>query len=136
MKQVLSIAALALAGCAGAPQNAAPDPNLAFALGHDLSCNAGEMTGEDGEAMTLYISFHVPDRGGQGSFCIATGCEDAAFEPTLTRAAGWTAIMRTNDRTEYNSELEIARDLRTFRLLQSDSSGVSTWTGTCQAAGS
>lgn len=135
--RILLIAALvSLGACAAAPQSDAPDPTLAFALGQDLSCDASEMTREDGETMTLYISLHVPDRGGAGRFCIATGCEDAAFEPTLTRALGWTAIMRTNDRTEYNAELEIARDLRTFRLRQSDSSGVSTWTGTCQAAGS
>lgn len=137
MKPALWIASLVvLAACASAPVSETPDPDLAFALGHDLSCNASERTDEDGEAMTLYISLHVPDRGGAGRFCIATGCEDAQFEPTLTRAAGWTAIMRTNDRTEYNAELEIARDLRTFRLRQSDSSGVGAWTGTCQAAGS
>jgi hypothetical protein len=137
MKRALLIAALAALGaCAGAPANDAPDPNLAFALGHDLSCNASTMTRGDGEAMTLHISLDVPDRGGAGRFCIATGCEDARFEPTLTRAPGWTAIMRTDDRTNYNAELEIARDLQTFRLRQSDSSSVSTWTGSCSAAGS
>jgi hypothetical protein len=136
MKPALLIAALGLAACASAPASDAPDLNLAFALGHDLSCNASEMTPSDGETMTLPIALDVPDRGGSGRFCIATGCEDARFEPMLTRAQGWTAIMRTNDRTNYNAELEIARDLRTFRLRQADSSGVSTWTGTCNAAGS
>ena len=88
--------------------------------------------GPNGEVSTLYISLSVPDRGGAGEFCIMTGCEAATFEPTLTRAPGWTAIMRTNDRTEYNANLEISRDLRAFTL--SDGGGV--WTGTCSAAGS
>ena len=137
MKRAFLIAALAgLAACAVAPASDSPDPNLAFALGHDLSCNASDMTRGDRETMTLHISLGVPDRGGAGRFCIATGCEDARFEPTLTRAPGWTAIMRTDDRTNYSAELEIARDLQTFRLRQADSSGVSTWTGTCNAAGS
>jgi hypothetical protein len=137
MKKVLSIAAfVGLAACAGAPENDSPDLSLAFATGRDLSCNASDMTRADGEVMTLHVSLDVPDRGGSGRFCIATGCEDARFEPTLTRAPGWTAIMRTNDRTNYNAELEIARDLQTFRLRQVDSSGVRTWTGTCSAAGS
>jgi hypothetical protein len=78
----------------------------------------------------------VPDRGGAGRFCIATGCENAQFEPTLTRALGWTATMRTDDRTNYSASLEIARDLRTFTLRQRDSDGVSTWTGECSPAGS
>jgi hypothetical protein len=136
MKRALLIAALALAACAGAPASDAPDPNLAFALGHDLSCNASDMTQSGGETMTLYISLHVPDRGGVGRFCIATGCEDARFEPTVSRARGWTAVMRTSDRTEYNADLEIARDLQTFTLRQADSGVVNTWTGTCSAAGS
>lgn len=136
MKRALSIAALGLAACAGAPSGNTPDPSPAFALGHHLACNASEMTSSDGETMTVPIALDVPDRGGGGRFCIATGCEAARFEPTLTRAQGWTAIMRTNERTNYNAELEIARDLHTFRLRQADSDGVSTWTGTCNAAGS
>jgi hypothetical protein len=135
MKRTLFTAALACLGACASSSNA-PDPALAFALGHDLSCNASEMTQADGETMSLPISLFVPDRGGEGRFCMATGCEDARFEPTLTRALGWTAIMRTNDRTEYNAELEIARDLQTFRLRQGDSGNVNTWTGTCSAAGS
>lgn len=86
--------------------------------------------------MTTHISLRVPDRGGAGRFCIATGCEAAQFEPQLTRALGWSAIMRTNDRTSYNANLEIARDLRTFTLRQASSSGTSTWTGECSPAGS
>lgn len=86
--------------------------------------------------MELHISLHVPDRGGQGRFCIATGCEDAQFEPRLTRAPGWTAIMRTSERTNHNADLEIARDLRTFTLRIADSGGIDTWTGECSLAGS
>lgn len=134
MKRTLFIAAFsALAACAS-PASDAPDPALAFALGHDLSCNASEQRTPDGEISTLYISLSVPDRGGAGEFCIMTGCEAATFEPTLTRAPGWTAIMRTNDRTEYNANLEISRDLRAFTL--SEGAGGGAWTGTCNAAGS
>lgn len=146
LRALILTAAVGLAACAASPAaDSGPDPDLAFALGSDLSCNAGDMRqcpaggcapGQEGEAMTLYISLLVPDRGGQGRFCIATGCEDAQFEPTLTRALGWTAIMRTNDRTEYNADLEIARDLRTFTLRRADSDGIDTWTGECSPAGS
>jgi len=135
MKHAILAAALgALAACAS-PAADAPDPDLAFALGHDLSCNASERIEPSGEVSTLYISLSVPDRGGAGEFCIMTGCEAAAFEPTLTRALGWTAIMRTNDRTEYNANLEISRDLRAFTLSEGVEGG-GVWTGTCNAAGS
>jgi hypothetical protein len=67
---------------------------------------------------------------------MATGCEDARFEPTLTRALGWTAVMITDDRSSMRADLEIARDLRTFRLRHSEDDGVSTWTGECSPAGS
>lgn len=142
LRPLLLTAALALAACAASPS---AEPDLAFALGADLSCNASEMrrcpaggcaAGEPGEAMTTHISLHVPDRGGAGRFCIATGCENAQFEPKLTRALGWSATMRTDDRTNYAADLEIARDLRTFTLRQASSSGVSTWAGECSAAGS
>lgn len=147
MKRSLIIAAVfGLAACtASTVGGAGADPELAFALGSDLSCNASEAlqcpaggctAQAPGEEMTLHISLHVPDRGGDGRFCIATGCEDARFEPKLTRALGWTATMRTNDRTEYNADLEISRDLRSFTLRQGDSEGISTWTGVCSPAGS
>jgi hypothetical protein len=147
LRALILSAAIGLAACAASPaaDSGAPDPDLAFALGTDLSCNAGDMRqcpvggcapGQEGEHMELNISLHVPDRGGQGRFCIATGCEDAQFEPKLTRALGWTATMRTSDRTNYAADLEIARDLRTFTLRQTDSSSIDTWTGECSAAGS
>jgi hypothetical protein len=146
LRALILTAAIGLAACAASPAaDDGPDPDLAFALGADLSCNSGDLrqcpaggcvAGQEGEPMTLHISLHVPDRGGQGRFCIATGCEDAQFEPTLTRALGWTAIMRTSDRTGYAADLEIARDLRTFTLRQADSGGISTWTGECSPAGS
>ena len=136
-RALLFAAVLGLAACAAcAASPSEPDPDLAFALGHDLNCNASEQRSPNGESSTLYISLSVPDRGGAGRFCIATGCEDAAFEPTLTRALGWTAVMRTNDRTNYNASLEISRDLQTFTLAEDDSSGGGVWTGTCSAAGS
>lgn len=147
LRTFILTAALGLAACAASPaaDSGAPDPDLAFALGSDLSCNASDVrqcpvegcaAGQEGEAMTLHISLHVPDRGGQGRFCIATGCEDAQFEPKLTRALGWTATMRTDDRTNYAADLEVARDLRSFTLRQADSSSVDTWTGECSPAGS
>lgn len=134
MKRTLFLATLGVLAACASPTADAPDPNVAFALGHDLSCNASEQRAANGEVSTLHISVSVPDRGGAGQFCIATGCEAAAFEPTLTRALGWTAIMRTNDRTQYNANLEISRDLRTFTL--SEGPGGAVWTGTCNAAGS
>jgi len=134
MKRTLFALTLGVLAACASPPTDAPDPDLAFALGHDLTCNASEQRAPNGEVSTLYISLSVPDRGGAGEFCIMTGCEAATFEPTLTRAPGWTAIMRTNDRTEYNANLEISRDLRTFTLSEGAGDGV--WTGTCNAAGS
>lgn len=145
LRALILTAALGLAACAASPAAESPDPDLAFALGSDLSCNAGDLRqcpaggcapGQQGELTTLYISLSVPDRGGEGRFCIATGCEDAQYEPTLTRALGWTATMRTNDRTNYNAQLEISRDLRTFTLTDGGPEGVDTWTGECSPAGS
>jgi hypothetical protein len=135
MKHACLAAALAALTACASPASDTPDPNLAFALGHDLSCNASERLESNGEVSTLYIALSVPDRGGAGEFCIMTGCEAATFEPTLTRALGWTAIMRTNDRTEYNANLEISRDLRAFTLREGAAGG-GVWTGTCNAAGS
>lgn len=145
MKHALLIAlAFGLAACAASP-SADQAPDMAFALGADLSCNASEAKqcpsggcapGVEGEAWLVPISLQVPNGGGDGRFCIATGCEDALYIPMLSRAPGWTALMRTNDRTTYNAELEINRDLRTFTLRQGDSEGTSTWTGSCSPAGS
>lgn len=129
MKRTLFAGLAALAACA----SPAVDPDLAFALGQDVNCNASDFRAASGEVSTLYISLNIPDRGGDGEFCIATGCEAATYEPTLTRAQGWTAIMRTNDRTAYNANLEISRDLRTFTLRDGDDGA---WSGTCSAAGS
>ena len=145
-RALLIAAAFGLAACAASPAaDSGPDANLAFALGSDLNCNASEVrqcpaggctAAAPGETSTLHISLSVPDRGGEGRFCIATGCEDAQFAPTLTRAPGWTATMRTNDRTNYTADLEIARDLQTFTLREGNSDGISTWTGECSPAGS
>ncbi len=147
LRILLLTAALGLTACAGstADNSGAANPELAFALGADLNCNAGDVrecpaggcTAENpGETSTLYISLSVPNRGGAGRFCIATGCEDAQYEPTLTRALGWTAVMRTSDRTSYTADLEIARDLRTFTLREGGSGITNTWTGECSPAGS
>jgi hypothetical protein len=146
-RALILTAALGLAACAASPAaDSGADPELAFALGSELSCNASELrqcpaggctAASPGETSTLYISLSVPDRGGQGRFCIATGCEDAQYEPTLTRALGWTATMRTNDRTNYTANLEIARDLRTFTLSQAgENGGTDSWAGECSPAGS
>jgi hypothetical protein len=146
MRSLLALAALALCACAASPvADGGSDPELAFALGVDLSCNADEVrhcpaggcpAGEGGSVTQIPISLSVPDGGGAGRFCMATGCEDARFEPRLTRALGWTAVMITDDRSSMRADLEIARDLRTFRLRQSEDDGVSTWTGECSPAGS
>jgi len=132
MKRTLFAGLAALAACA----SPAVDPDLAFALGQDVNCNASDFRAASGEVSTLYISLNIPDRGGAGEFCIATGCEPATYEPTLTRAPGWTAIMRTSERTNHNADLEIARDLRTFTLRTAYSGGSDTWTGECSPAGS
>ena len=141
MRRALILVALGLAACA-AP---AADPLLDMpALSADLSCNAGDVrlcpaggcTAEQpGEQSTLYISLTTPRRGGEGRFCIATGCENATFTPRASNGA-WAATMRTNDRTNYTADLQIARDERTFTLREANSDGISTWTGTCSPAGS
>lgn len=136
MKHLVLIAALAaLAACASSePQPT--DSSAGLAIGHDLDCNAGDVVSAQGEASTLYISLNIPDGGGEGRFCIATGCEDASFEPAASTTGGFAAIMRTDDRTEYNARVEIGRDRRSFTLREGASSGANTWTGTCNAAGS
>lgn len=147
LRAFILTAAVGLVACAASPAaDSGANPDLAFALGADLNCDASELrqcpaggctASSPGETTTLYISLSVPDRGGEGRFCIATGCEDAQYEPTLTRALGWTATMRTNDRTEYEANLEVARDLRTFTLSQTgENGGIDSWTGECSPAGS
>lgn len=140
LRPLILVAVLGLTACA-APANPVVEMP---ALSADLSCNAGDVrqcpaggctADNPGEQSTLYISISVPRRGGEGRFCIATGCEDATFTPQASNNA-WAATMRTNDRTNYSANLEIARDERTFTLREGNSDGASTWTGTCSAAGS
>ncbi len=135
---------LGVAACAASPSDDTASSQTEFALGMDLSCNAAEAQvcpaggcqGQAPETNQLPISLFVPARGGEGRFCIATGCEDAEIEPTLTRALGWTARVTTNDRTSMAADLEISRDMTSFRLRDHSADGISTWEGTCQAAGS
>lgn len=145
LRTLILTAALGLAACAASPAaDTGGQSQTLVALSADLNCNAGDVRQcpaggctavEPGEQSTLYISLSVPARGGAGRFCIATGCEDATFEPRVS-SAGWAATMRTNDRTEYSAQLEIARDQRTFTLSEANDSGISTWTGECSVAGS
>ena len=127
---LIASACIGLTACA-----AAPEPAPTFALSADLSCNAGESVGPTGETHAIPISLHVPAAGGEGRFCIATGCEDAQFTPAAS-AQGWAARMTTNDRTSYAADLQIARDLRTFTLRQVSEEGATVWSGECSAAGS
>ena len=85
--------------------------------------------------MQTPISIHVPRAGGAGTFCMATGCENAVIEPTQTRRSGWTAIVHTDERSNKDAELTIARDL-TFTLRDADNLSIITWTGACDPAGS
>jgi hypothetical protein len=137
MKHVL-FAALAFAALTACASPAAETAETAqpSALAHDLNCNASEQRAPNGEVSTLYIALSVPKRGGVGEFCIATGCEAATFDLAQTRSLSWTGTMRTRDRTDYNANLEISRDLSTFTLSEGSSDGRSVWTGTCNAAGS
>lgn len=140
MRSIFLTAVFALTACAAPAADAPPT------LSSDLSCNAGEVqdcpvggctAANPGEASTIYISLLVPRAGGEGNFCIATGCESATYTtPASTTSGPVTSQMTTNDRTEYRADLQIARDLRTFTLRQADGDGVSTWTGECSAAGS
>ena len=146
LRALILTAALGLAACAASSAaDIGADPELAFALGHDLNCNASELrscpaggctASSPGETTTLYISLSVPDRGGQGRFCIATGCEDATIAPTLTRALGYTAVVAADDRTHTRADLEVARDLQSFRMRQHAEGTVTTWNGVCSPAGS
>ncbi len=140
MKHALFAAlAFGLAACA-APSTEAPSAWL----GIDLSCNASEAqrcpaggcSGQEDETWAAPISLLAPGSGGVGRFCLATGCENARVTPTQTRALGWTARVDTNDRTEMSMELEITRDRSAFRLRHADGGTLTTWSGSCQAAGS
>jgi hypothetical protein len=143
LRTLLLATAAGLVACAVSPPDQ-PASTLPFALTTDVSCNAthsvrcpatGCVHGEAGEPMDLPISIHVPRVGGAGSFCFATGCEDAVIEPTQTRGPVWTAIVRTNERTNKNAELTIARDL-TFTLRDAGSLSIATWSGVCDPSGS
>ncbi len=145
LRSLILIAALGLTACAGSPAaDTHGQTQTPVALSADLNCNAGDVrqcpaggctAAQPGEQSTLYISLSVPARGGAGRFCIATGCEDATFEPRAS-SAGWAATMSTNDRTNYSAQLQIARDQRTFTLTEANDGGISTWTGECSVAGS
>ncbi len=136
MKQLLAIAALAALAACASPQPESVQSNSGLAIGHDLSCDAGEVVRDGQEPSTIYISLLIPNNGGDGNFCIATGCENAVFTPATSSTGGYAATMRTDDRTNYNARIDIGRDLRSFTLRQSGSDGTMTWTGTCNAAGS
>ena len=122
----------ALSACAS-PQPQPSQPSAGLRIGHDLSCNASEQRAPNGEVSTLYISLTIPDRGDVGEFCIATGCEAATYDLAQTQSLSWTGRMRTQDRTDYDANLQISRDLSTFTLTDG---GSGVWTGTCNAAGS
>ena len=143
LRTLLLAAAAGLVACAAFPPPE-PTPAPAFALATDMSCNATDMIrcpangcapGEAGEPMQTPISIHVPRGGGAGTFCMATGCEDAVIERTQTRAPGWTAIVHTNERSNKDAELTIAHDL-TFTLRDAGNLSIVTWTGACDPAGS
>jgi hypothetical protein len=143
IRALLIATAFGLAACAASTSAEAPsEPD--FSLAVDMSCNAdraltcpatGCTAGQAGEEWLAPISLHVPRNGGTGSFCLATGCEDARIEPTLTRALGWTAIVHTDERTNKDAELTIMRD-GSFTLRDAGEMSISTWSGHCQAAGS
>jgi len=130
----LLVVLVALTACASP---APPTPRSGgLSIGHDLSCNASQVVRGNSPPMTIYISVEVPNNGGSGNFCISTTCERAEFVPAAGSSGGYAATMRTNDRTNWNADLQIDQNLRAFTLRQTDSEGVSTWTGTCNAAGS
>lgn len=133
MKHLLAIAALAALTACASPEAETPAPVSSASLGRDLTCNASEQREPNGEVSTLYISLTIPDRGGVGEFCIATGCEAATFDLARAPSLAWTGRMRTQDRTDYDANLQISRDLSTFTLTDG---GSAVWTGTCNAAGS
>ena len=141
MRALILIAALSLTACAAPAAN--PVVHMP-ALSADLNCNAGDVrqcpaggctASQPGEQSTLYISLSVPARGGAGEFCIATGCEAATFTPEPTNS-GFAFTMRTNDRTDYASRVQIAHDQSSFTLAEANDGGTSTWTGQCSVAGS
>lgn len=133
MKHLLALVAFAALTACASPAPEAPAQASSASLGHDINCNASEQRAPNGEVSTLYISLSIPDRGGVGEFCIATGCEAATYDLALTRSLSWTGRMRTQNRTNYDANLQISRDLSTFTLTDH---GSGVWTGTCNAAGS
>ncbi len=144
VRALILAAAFVVAGCA-APAAPATGPVVHLPVpSAALSCNAGDVrtcpaggctATNPGEQSTLYISLSVPARGGPGQFCIATGCEHATFTPRAVNS-GFSWTMRTNDRTEYVADLEIAHDERSFTLSEGNSEYANTWTGTCSPSGS
>jgi hypothetical protein len=135
---IFALGALSLASCAS--PTATDAQGVAAPLGVDTSCNADEMIqrGPNGAEtrMQLPISVSIPASGTAGEFCMATGCEPARIEPTLTRALGWTARVITNERSSMNAEIEISRDRSSFRLRRASSESSDEWSGACNAAGS
>ena len=135
-------AALVLSACAsGAEQS----EEAGAWISHSLSCNAAEAHVCEGEGCTparddeiwaAPISVVVPALNQSGRFCIATGCEDAEVVPAAATRQAFHARVRTNDRTQMDAALEIARDLRSFRLSWPEDGAVRAWAGACEAAGS
>jgi len=143
MKRIFILAVLtALTACAATNSG---DAGGSWLGGTALSCHSDAARACRGAGCDIAaaqdrweapISLTVPALNTTGRFCLATGCEPAQIVPTQTRALGHTARVYTDDRTEMRADLEIARDLSTFRLRWASEDGVNEWTGACQPAGS